>query len=366
MEISEGRSPCGRNGDSSDGRQPSSEDQMSFQMQRCRRLARAAMIVALLVGALSDIGCTTLGKSGLNPTETMILSTYPLASRKAFGTGFLVAMKDKQARGGVVPVMVTSTHLVRSAGRGAIYMPLRGFDAAGNLSVALLEVVPRQKGVPFYVRHPRFDVAAFRVRFPAGMQVPLLFTLLEEKNLDSARRSARGRGGGLCWISRGAEHILGYVSGPPLGQGCFPRPKSLRTAQFPDQWRCLSWRQRRTRLSHREARQTSSRRNGGRTSLDSTARAVSSRARRRCQCHQGDPSTAGRTQAALRFAQQRMLAVRQGAMSRFSAVWIRTRPISAKQFLASPSLNELVLVLAARALPSPGSAQASEPPSESS
>ena len=136
--------------------------QISFQMQGCRWIAcYAAVIVALLVGALSNIGCTTLGKSGLNPTETMILSTYPLASRKAFGTGFLVAMKDKRARGGVVPVMVTSTHLVRSAGSGAIYMPLRGFDAAGNLSVALLEVVPRQKGIPFYVRHPRLDVAAF-------------------------------------------------------------------------------------------------------------------------------------------------------------------------------------------------------------
>ena len=151
---------------------------MSFQTQRCRRSARIAAMAALLVAALSDIGCTTLGKSGLNPTETMILSTYPLASRKAFGTGFLVAMKDKRARGGVVPVMVTSTHLVNSAGRGAIYMPLRGFDAAGNLSVALLEVVPRQKGVPFYVKHPRLDVAAFRVRFPVGVQVPLLLTLV--------------------------------------------------------------------------------------------------------------------------------------------------------------------------------------------
>ena len=179
---------------------------MSFQMQRCRRPARTVIIAALLVAALSDIGCTTLGKSGLNRTETIILSTYPLASRKAFGTGFLVAMKDEQARGGVVPVMVTSTHLVSSAGRGAIYMPLRGFDAAGNLSVALLEVVPRQKGVPFYVRHPRFDVAAFRVRFPAGMQAPLLLTLLEEKNLDSDEIRARERRWALLDFPRGRAH----------------------------------------------------------------------------------------------------------------------------------------------------------------
>ena len=189
----------------------------------------------------------------MNPTETMILSTYPLASRKAFGTGFLVAMKDKRVRGGVVPVMVTSTHLVRSAGRGAIYMPLRGFDAAGNLSVALLEVVPRQKGVPFYVRHPRLDVAAFRVRFPTGVQLPLLLTLLEEKNLNSAEDPRAGEEVAFVGFPEGQSTSLD-VSGPPLGQGCFPRPKSLRTAQFPNQWRCLSWRQRRARLSAREAR----------------------------------------------------------------------------------------------------------------
>jgi hypothetical protein len=179
-------------------------------------------MTVLLVAALSDIGCTTLGKSGLNPTETIILSTYPLASRRAFGTGFLVAMKDKRARGGVVPVMVTSTHLVSSAGRGAIYMPLRGFDAAGNLSVALLEVVPRQKGVPFYVKHPRLDVAAFRVRFPVGVQVPLLLTLLEEKNLDSDEDLRAGE----------EVAFLGFPEGQSTSLGMFPVLRSGKVASL--------------------------------------------------------------------------------------------------------------------------------------
>jgi hypothetical protein len=179
-------------------------------------------MAVLLVAALSDIGCTTLGKGGLNPTETIILSTYPLASRRAFGTGFLVAMKDKRARGGVVPVMVTSTHLVSSAGRGAIYMPLRGFDAAGNLSVALLEVVPRLKGVPFYVKHPRLDVAAFRVRFPVGVQVPLLLTLLEEKNLDSDEDLRAGE----------EVAFLGFPEGQSTSLGMFPVLRSGKVASL--------------------------------------------------------------------------------------------------------------------------------------
>jgi hypothetical protein len=198
------------------------KNKMSFQMQPCRRPTRAAVIAILLVAALSDIGCTTLGKSGLNPTETMILSTYPLASRKAFGTGFLVAMKDKRARGGVVPVMVTSTHLISSAGRGAIYMPLRGFDTAGNLSVALLEVVPRRKGVPFYVKHPRLDVAAFRVRFPVGMQVPLLLTLLEEKNLDSGEDPRAGE----------EVAFVGFPEGQSTSLGMFPVLRSGKVASL--------------------------------------------------------------------------------------------------------------------------------------
>lgn len=181
--------------------------------RRSWRLARRVILAVLLPAGLAGIsGCASLRKNGLNPAETVMLSTYPLASEKAFGTGFLVAMKDDRAPGGVVPVMVTSTHLVRTAGRGAIYMPLRGFDSLGNLTVAILEVVPGQKGVPFYVRHPRLDVAAFRVRFPAGLQAPLLLTLLEETNLE-------GKGD-----PRAGEDVafVGFPEGQSTSLGMFP------------------------------------------------------------------------------------------------------------------------------------------------
>jgi hypothetical protein len=176
----------------------------------------------LLLTALGLNACASLGKVGLKPAETVILSTYPLASKRAFGTGFLMAMKDRSAPGGVIPVMVTSTHLVKSAGAGAIYMPLRGFDAQGNLSAAILEVVPARNGVPFYVRHPILDVAAFKVRFPSRMRVPLLLTLLEEKNLESRNEPRAGE----------EVVFVGFPEGQGTSLGMFPVLRAGRIASL--------------------------------------------------------------------------------------------------------------------------------------
>jgi trypsin-like peptidase len=183
---------------------------------------RLREVTLVLAATLICNGCATVGKEALRPAETVILSTYPLASSKAFGTGFLMAMKDRRAPGGVVPVMVTSTHLVKTAGRGAIYMPLRGFDAHGNLSAAVVEVVPARKGLPFYVRHPVFDVAAFRVRFPQRMPVPLLLTLLEEKNLESQAEPRAGE----------EVVFVGFPEGQGTSLGMFPVLRAGRIASL--------------------------------------------------------------------------------------------------------------------------------------
>ena len=186
-------------------------------------ITRCAGFAVLFITTLSSSGCASLRKDRLRPAETMILSTYPLASEKAFGTGFLMAMKDPSAPGGVVPVMVTSTHLVKTVGRGgAIYMPLRGFDTDGNLSVTLLEVVPAKNGMPFYARHPRLDVAAFKVRFPEQLPVPLLLTLLEEKNLESRDEPHAGE----------EVAFVGFPEGQGTSLGMFPVLRAGKVASF--------------------------------------------------------------------------------------------------------------------------------------
>jgi hypothetical protein len=181
-------------------------------VSRRQMVARLFGFATLSLATLSSNGCAGLRNEGLKPAETMMLSTYPLSSEKAFGTGFLMAMKDRSAPGGVVPVMVTSTHLVSTADRGSIYMPLRGFDRQGNLSVALLEVVPTRKGRPFYVRHPSLDVAAFKVRFPQQLPVPLLLTLLEERNLESGGTPRAGE----------EVSFAGFPEGQGTSLGMFP------------------------------------------------------------------------------------------------------------------------------------------------
>ncbi len=187
-----------------------------------RMITRCVQFAVLLLTALSSNGCASLRKDGLNPSETMMLSTYPLASNKAFGTGFLMAMKNRGAKGGVVPVMVTSTHLVRTAGQGAMYMPLRGFDAQGNLTVTVLEVVPAKNGIPFYVRHPRLDVAAFKVRFPENFPTPLLLTLLEERNLESGSQPRAGD----------EVTFVGFPEGQGTSLGMFPVLRAGKVASF--------------------------------------------------------------------------------------------------------------------------------------
>ena len=199
------------------------EQRIRKRRESARRvITRCAKFAVLLLTAWSASGCASLRKDRLNPSETVILSTYPLASSKAFGTGFLVAMKNRGAKGGVVPVMVTSTHLVRTVGRGAMYMPLRGFDAQGNLTVTVLEVVTRKNGMPFYVRHPRLDVAAFRVRFPKNFPTPLLLNLLEERNLESRSQPRAGE----------EVTFAGFPEGQGTSLGMFPVLRAGKVASL--------------------------------------------------------------------------------------------------------------------------------------
>ena len=151
-----------------------------------------------------------------------MLATYPLASETAFGTGFLMGVRDRRAGGGVVPVIVTSTHFAKTANRTPIYMPLRGFDSNGNLSVALLEAVPAKKSGVLYVRHPRFDVAAFKVKFPRNISAHLLVALLKEENLEVGDEPRAGD----------QVNFAGFPEGQGTSLGMFPVLRSGTVASF--------------------------------------------------------------------------------------------------------------------------------------
>ena len=164
-------------------------------------IKRFVGFAVLLLTGLGSNGCASLRKNGLNPAETMILSTYPLASDKAFSTGF---HGDVGCQGGVVPVIHRT---LKTAALERIYMPLRGFDAKKSLRNHFRGCSARN-GVPF-TRGISVGRSAFKVRFREILTPHL--PALEERNPDESE-PRRGRGD-LCWIPGGPRHLAGHVSG---------------------------------------------------------------------------------------------------------------------------------------------------------
>lgn len=138
-------------------------------------------------------------------------ATCLMASERAVGTGFLVALKDPGAPGGFLPVIVTSTHLLKASGRRGIAIPLRVIDAEGRLLLVVTLAAPSQKNAPWYVTHPTLDVAAFELPLPENLPAPSYMPFVEEKNLEKGSPLA---GENVCFA--------GFPEGVPASEGIFP------------------------------------------------------------------------------------------------------------------------------------------------
>ena len=193
---------------------------ISARLKRGRFLCRAVGIALLIVLGMS--GCASQGSARFTPAETMMWATYPLASERSIGTCFLVAMKDQRAVGGLVPVIVTSAHVVRSAGKGPIYLPLRMLDREGNFSLAVFKIATTEKNKRAYVTHPRYDVAAMELQVPSDAATPFYLLLLEEKNLVKAGEPRVGED----------VSFLGFPEGLPATSDLFPVLRGGRIASY--------------------------------------------------------------------------------------------------------------------------------------
>ena len=183
-------------------------------------LARRVIHTAL-VALLS--GCA----GGMNVTERMMWSTYPLATRKGEATGFVVTRRDPRSPGGVVPVVLTSVHVLDTVGSGPLVIGIRKPDGDGGAEVALLAFTPpklpgKQR---FYVRHPKHDLAAFALHLPDEMAaLDVLPSAIEEGSLKLAGRR----------LSAGDEvSFLGYPEVFPGTEGAFGVLRSGRIASYP-------------------------------------------------------------------------------------------------------------------------------------
>jgi hypothetical protein len=131
-------------------------------------VARALSL--FLIGVVST-GCALLQNGadlGLTSSEKMVWSTYVLGTTKGMATCVIVNRRDVNAPSGVVPVLVTSAHVLSVAPHGPYFVAARiPARAGGSPDVAILEFQILSGKEPAYVKHPRHDVAAVDLRMPA-------------------------------------------------------------------------------------------------------------------------------------------------------------------------------------------------------
>lgn len=182
-------------------------------------------VVAVLLAALCFTGCAGPGSRRLNAVERMMWSTYPLASRKGMGTGFIVACRDGRAPGGMVPVVVTSVHVLETVGRGPLMLGVRVPDPQGEPQVAVLQFQPQRGRQRFYARHPHQDLAAFALQLPGDFaDLAAIQSFLDERSL--ARRAGTLRAGAEVFF-------LGFPEVLPGTAGAFPILRTGRVASYP-------------------------------------------------------------------------------------------------------------------------------------
>jgi hypothetical protein len=163
----------------------------------------------------------------MNVTEKMMWSTYPLATENGAATGFIINHRDAKVPGGVVPVIFTSVHVLETVGDGPLIIGIRVPNGSGETLVSLLAFMPPKSSGKerFYVRHPKYDIAAFSIRLPEELAAKAdMRSSMDEKMLAHAGRSLRA----------GLEvSFLGYPDIYPGTEGAFPILRSGRVASYP-------------------------------------------------------------------------------------------------------------------------------------
>lgn len=195
------------------------------------RMPRSTVADTLPAYALTAVLCAAFVLSGcagrLNTSEKMMLSTYPLITQRGAATGFIINHRDASVRGGVVPVLFTSVHVLETMGDGPLFIGTRLPDApAGTPDLYFACLPPKSKdGKKFYVRHPLLDIAAFPIDLPPEFKgLPGLPSYLDESMLAHAGKQIR----------TGVEvAFLGYPAVLPGTDGGFPVLRSGRIASYP-------------------------------------------------------------------------------------------------------------------------------------
>lgn len=124
-------------------------------------ISKIALVFFLAFRACPTVANPELPK--LTTSEKMPWSTYAIATTKGLGACVIVNRQDASAPGGIVPVLVTCTHVLAAAPRGPYFIVLLLPVQGANPDIVMLRIdIPPNSEHP-YVKHPRRDIAAMEI-----------------------------------------------------------------------------------------------------------------------------------------------------------------------------------------------------------
>ncbi len=187
------------------------------------RILRAIVLVAV---AIFLSACATGIEPGTNLTaaEKMMWSTYAIATSKGMATCIVVNRKDSSASHGILPVVVTSAHVLSVAPHGPYYLVIRHPRIGSSPEIGLLEFQAPDPGERPFVQHPKHDVAAFELRIPSEFADEVsLPSFIDEGSIGRARDEAHA----------GDEiSVLGFPKVFPGTEGAFPVLRAGKIASY--------------------------------------------------------------------------------------------------------------------------------------
>jgi hypothetical protein len=185
--------------------------------------AKSALVfVLLLLTACAGVGPAVA--PNLTAAEKMMWSTYALATPKGMASCVIVNRRDAEAPNGIVPVIVTSAHVLSVAPHGPFYLVIRERHAGRNPTIGILQFqAPDPADRPFF-QHPRLDVAALELRIPPKFSSEVsLPSYIDEKDIAPAADVPHA----------GDEvAILGFPRVFPGTEGAFPILRDGKIASY--------------------------------------------------------------------------------------------------------------------------------------
>ncbi len=181
----------------------------------------------MLAATVSLGGCAGLGAgsaSRLTPSEQMMWSTYAIGTAKGMATCIIINRKDPSAPNGVVPVLITATHVLAAAPHGPYYLAIRTPNPNSNPNVSILAFKPAWLEQAAYAHHPLQDIAALELRIPAEManfvQLP---SFIDENTIGQPANDAH---------AGDSVAILGFPKVFPGTDGAFPILRAAKIASY--------------------------------------------------------------------------------------------------------------------------------------